>query len=217
MVEDVALQRLPVIFALDRAGISGEDGATHQGILDIGYLHSIPEIVIMSPRDCRELEEMLSFAFNLDRPVAIRYPKSACEKISATCSKIELGRPEILRHGDDFCLIAFGSMVEPGLEACEMLVNEGYSGTVVNARFARPLDAELLKNLGERFEHIFCAEEGVVDCGFGTAVENVMGRAVVKLGLPSAFVPHGKRDFLLEKYGLDAEGIYKKILHPLSV
>jgi len=218
IIEQVALQNLGVIFAVDRAGIVGEDGVTHQGIFDIAYLRSIPNLVIMAPGDGQELEDMLAFACGLDSPSVIRYPKSVIPLSPVKpigrgypIAPLELGKAQILQEGRDFVLIALGSMVVPSLGAVELLAKEGLVGTLINARFAKPLDKNLLQKIGARAKFIFCIEEGVVDGGFGSAVAEIIDVPVEKIGLPCAFIPHGKRDLMLDKYGLTAQGIAAKI------
>lgn len=213
IIEDVALQNLPVVFCIDRAGIVGEDGVTHQGIFDISFLNTVPDLVSMAPKDGEELRAMLEFALLLNRPVAIRYPRGEINSLaeSKAVSKIELGKPEILREGDDFVVIALGSMVMPSLEAAELLKKEGYSGAVINARFAKPLDKERLREISNKFKFIFTAEEGIIDSGFGGALESLISKPVIKIGLPCKFIPHGKRELLLEKYGLSAKAIVNRI------
>jgi 1-deoxy-D-xylulose-5-phosphate synthase len=211
IMECVALQELPVIFAIDRAGIVGEDGVTHQGIFDINFLKTIPNAVIMAPGDAGELEAMLEFAINLDRPVVIRYPKSICPITSLSVKPLELGKAEVLKEGRDFVLIALGSMVISALEAAELLEKDGLSGTLINARFAKPLDIDLFKHVSAKARFIFTAEEAVSEGGFGSTVSEAIDRPVVRMGLPCAFIPHGRRDILLEKYGLTKEGIYLRI------
>jgi len=144
---DVALQKVPVIFCIDRAGIVGEDGVTHQGVFDIPLLRSVPGIVMMAPQDGAELESMLEFALSLDVPSVIRYPKSAVPLTMATCSPLKLGEAQLLRTGRNYCIIALGSMVSPALAADDILRKDGICGTCVNARFVKPLDAEFLKKL----------------------------------------------------------------------
>ncbi len=211
IIEDVALQNLPVLFCLDRAGIVGEDGPTHQGIFDIAFLKPIPNFVIMAPKDGQELEAMIEFAIGLDKPAAIRYPKSFIPLLDLPFSPLGLGKAEILKQGKDFTVIAFGSMVLPAFEAMELLNKEGFSGTLVNARFAKPLDIDLLKAASRDAKFVFTVEEGVVEGGFGASVADAIGRPVVKIGLPDEFIPQGKRELLLGHYGLTTEGIFKKI------
>jgi len=213
IIEDVALQNLPVVFCVDRAGIVGEDGVTHQGIFDVSFLNTVPDLVNMAPKDGKELEMMLDFALRLNKPVAIRYPRGQVRPLlnDKELQGIELGKPELLKTGEDFLIIALGSMVAPSLEAAEMLQKEGYAGTVVNARFVKPLDKDSLEELGKKFKFIFTAEEGIIDSGFGCAVESLLLKPVVKIGLPCKFIPHGKRELLLDKYGLSAKKIADKI------
>ena len=212
IMEALALQNLGVVLAIDRAGIVGEDGVTHQGVFDIAYLMTIPGMTILAPCDGRELEGMLDFAFDLNKPVAIRYPKGNIPSPEPRApSKIKLGKAELLREGNDFTLVALGSMVRPALEAASLLEKSGLSGTVINARFAKPLDKELIKAKSRDTEFIFSAEEGIVDAGFGAAVEGAIGKPVVKFGLPCEFIAHGKRNVLLDKFALTAEGIADRI------
>jgi 1-deoxy-D-xylulose-5-phosphate synthase len=231
IIEEVALQNLPIVFAVDRAGIVGEDGVTHQGIFDIVFLRSVPNLVIMAPKDTEELEAMLEFAFNLDRPAAIRYPKASCIPLPSTgfagsprealakedatrltpCIKIELGKSETLREGKDFVIIALGSMVAPSLEAIGLLGKEGLAGTLINARFVRPLDDDLFRRVTAKARFIFSVEEGIIDGGFGSAVSESINMQVARIGLPHEFVTHGKRSILLDKYGLSAQGIADRI------
>lgn len=211
IIEEVALQNVPVVFAIDRAGIVGEDGVTHQGIFDIAFLRSIPNLNIMAPKDAQELENMLEFALTLNMPAAVRYPKSAVPSRRLASSPIVLGKAEVLKKGNDFAIVALGSMVSHSYEAIELLEKEGLSGTLINARFAKPLDAELFREVAPKVRFIFTAEEGIAEGGFGSAVSDAIGKPVIKIGLPCEFISHGKRDILLEKYGLTALGIIKKI------
>jgi 1-deoxy-D-xylulose-5-phosphate synthase len=212
IIEGLALQGLGVVLAIDRAGIVGEDGVTHQGIFDIAYLSTIPEMNILAPRDGAELEEMLEFAVNLSKPVAIRYPKGRIPSPEPRApNKIQLGKAELLKEGKDFVLIALGSMVEQALKSAELLEKSGLSGTVINARFAKPLDKDLFTNKTRNSGLIFSVEEGIVDGGFGSALECAIGKPVVKLGLPCEFIPHGKRELILDKFALTASGIADRI------
>lgn len=211
IIEDVALQNLPVVFAIDRAGIVGEDGVTHQGIFDVAFLRPIPNLTVMAPKDGQELESMLEFAFNLGKPVAIRYPRAVCPLSHYGSAAIELGKAEALREGDDFAIIALGTMVVPAIEAAELLEKEGFRGAVINARFIKPLDKKLFRDICEKTKFVFSVEEGILDAGFGSALQEVTGKPIIRLGLPDAFIPHGRREFLLEKFGLNKEGIYHKI------
>jgi 1-deoxy-D-xylulose-5-phosphate synthase len=211
IIEDVALQNLGVVFAIDRAGIVGEDGVTHQGLFDIAFLRSIPNLVLMAPKNGEELEKMLEFAIGLDMPVAIRYPRACSPCGPLSVSNLEMGKAEVLKEGKDFAIIALGSMVVPALEAMELLQKQGLSGSLINARFVKPLDKDLFKAIARKTKLIFTVEEGIIDAGFGSAVSEAISAAVTRIGLPCEFVPHGKRELLLDKYGLSAEGICGKI------
>lgn len=211
IIEDLALQKAAVVLAVDRAGIVGEDGATHQGVFDMVYLRNIPNLVLMAPKDKKELEAMLEFAFTLNQPVAIRYPKAAVPSGNYPCPPLQLGQAQVLREGRDFLLVSIGSMVEPSLEAAGMLEKEGFSGTVINARFVKPMDRKLLQSYAAKTKLIFTAEEGIIEGGFGSAVAEAIDKPVDKIGLPSEFIPHGKRDVLLQKHGLTKEGIASRI------
>ncbi|MFA6385051.1 MAG: transketolase C-terminal domain-containing protein, partial [Candidatus Omnitrophota bacterium] len=211
---DVALQRAPVIFCLDRAGIVGEDGVTHQGIFDIAALRCVPDLVMMAPSDGIELEAMLEFALSLNKPCVIRYPKASCPQVNMGRSPLSLGAPDVLREGKDYCLIAIGSMVAPALAAHELLSAEGLAGTCISGRFIKPLNADVLKKALTRLNPgapVITVEDGVVDGGFGSAVGEALSRGVERIGFPSQFIAHGKRQLLFEKFGLDAAGIVRRI------
>jgi 1-deoxy-D-xylulose-5-phosphate synthase len=211
IVQDIALQNLPVLLAIDRAGIVGEDGMTHQGILDIAYLRTIPRICIMSPKDGQELKEMLKLAINFAGPVALRYPKATSPEEKLPAAPVEMGKAEVLREGKDFCVFALGSMVAVAFEAMQTLEKEGLSGTLINARFVRPLDETLIRSACKDTKYIFTVEEGILEGGFGSAIADLLDRPLIKIGLPCEFIPHGRRDILLDKYGLSAEAIVGKI------
>lgn len=216
IIEQVALQGLNVVFAIDRAGIVGEDGVTHQGIFDIAFLRHIPNCVVMAPKDAAELKAMLELSINLDKPAAIRFPKSVCNMPECQTSQLKLGKAEILKKGKDFTIIAIGSMVMPSLEAVELLEKDGLSGALINARFIKPLDIDTLKAVTQGVKFIFTVEEGVIEGGFGSAVSEIIDLAVTRIGLPSQFIPHGKRNVLLDNYGLTAEKIFQKVKNTFS-
>ncbi|OGX51513.1 MAG: 1-deoxy-D-xylulose-5-phosphate synthase [Omnitrophica WOR_2 bacterium RIFCSPLOWO2_12_FULL_46_30] len=212
LIESVGLQNLPVALCLDRAGVSGEDGVTHQGIFDLAYLRSIPNLVVMAPHSADELEAMLEFAVNLDKPCAIRYPRSQIVKPAKSQSaNIELGKAEVLQEGKALAIIAIGAMVSPALEAAALLKKENLDACVVNGRFVKPLDKELFVRLSAEFKYLVTVEDGILDGGFGSSVLELLNRPVLRLGFPCEFIEHGKRDWLLEKYGLDAKGIAQSI------
>jgi 1-deoxy-D-xylulose-5-phosphate synthase len=204
IIHDVCLQNLPVVFAVDRAGIVGEDGATHNGIFDIAYLRCIPNMTVMAPSDDLELEEMLKYAVKHNGPIAIRYPRGMAQPANRKSS------PE--PQGAEVAIIAIGSMVHPAREAAQKLGD----AKVINARFIKPLDKGLIINAVKGAERAVTVEEGVLDGGFGSAVMELLSEQkinipVLRIGLPSEFIEHGKRDQMLEKYGLSAEGIYQKV------
>ena len=213
IIEDVALQNLPVVFCIDRAGIVGEDGVTHQGIFDVSFLNTVPGLISMAPKDADELKGMLEFALSLNRPVTIRYPRSSACYIDRKQAdlQIKLGESEVLREGRDAAIVALGSMVSLALGAADLLAREGLSVEVVNARFINPLDMALLETLSNKFKFIFTVEEGIIDGGFGSQVESAIARPVNKIGLPREFITHGKREILLDKFGLSASAIAAKI------
>lgn len=224
IMHDVCLQNLPVTFCLDRAGLVGEDGATHQGIFDLSYLRHIPNLAIMAPKDGEELQQMLEFALSDMRPIAIRYPKGEPPEGKDLFSKgyqspkIEYGRAEVLRQGKELAIIALGSMVYPSLEAAQLLSFQGLDCAVVNARFVKPLDEILIKRLCVKFKKLIVTEEAVAEGGFGSAVleflekEKIEDVRLARIALPTSFISHAKREFLLERYGLTASGIANRIL-----
>ncbi|HTY45187.1 MAG TPA: 1-deoxy-D-xylulose-5-phosphate synthase [Patescibacteria group bacterium] len=217
LIECVALQGLGVVFAVDRAGIVGEDGATHQGIFDISFLRDVPGMVIMAAKNGLELKKMLYFACMLQAPAALRYPRDRVpEDQGVPTADIELGKAEVLREGKDAVLFALGAMVMPSLEAASALKRDGIDVAVINARFVRPLDTELLHGMAGKSGALFTVEEGIVDGGLGSAVSAALNRPVVSMGLPCGFLPCGRRGPLLKEYGLTAEGIADKVRQTLS-
>ena len=218
IIEEIALQKLPVVLAIDRAGIVGEDGMTHQGIFDIAYLLQIPDMVIMAPSDLKELSWMLEFAVKQDFPCAIRYPKDKLvpEQLQHEINKIQLGKTETLKSGKDVAILALGSMVKVTLEAAEELRHQGIEARVVNCRFAKPLDEAFLKDLSQEFKKIITAEEGIIEGGFGMQVSEKLHQfnnsvQVKIIGLPDEFITHGKRSLLLSNYGLDSPGVARQV------
>lgn len=217
IIHDVALQNLNVIFAIDRAGAVGEDGPTHHGVFDIGYLRLIPGMVCMAPKDRDELEGMLEFAVGLDAPVSIRYPKGQAYSLGHKES-IELGKSQIIIAGEDLCIIAVGSMVKVGLECVNLLKAAGIRASLVNARFIKPLDEGLLESLAKEFDLIFTLEEASLACGFGSAVlefyekKGLLDKVkLIRAGFPDKFIPFAEREKLLSIYGLDAALLADKI------
>jgi 1-deoxy-D-xylulose-5-phosphate synthase len=224
ILHDVCLQNLPVVFALDRAGIAGEDGATHQGLFDYSYLRSIPNIIVMAPKDENELQHMLTTAVACRRPVSLRYPRGRGlgVKLDYDLKTLAIGKGEILREGSDLAIFAVGVMVHPALAAACRLAAEGINIKVINARFAKPLDAELLSQTAAQIKKVITVEENVLQGGFGSAVlemfaeKNITGVRVKRLGIPDEFVEHATQAQLRRQYGLDEDGIIRAIREMLA-
>lgn len=223
IIHDVCLPKLPVVFALDRGGLVGEDGPTHHGNFDITYLRSIPNMTFMVPKDENELRHMLYTALQHDGPVAIRYPRGRGIGVpmDTEYKAIPIGKPEILREGKDLQILAIGSMVYPSLNAAATLEKEGLSVGVVNCRFVKPLDKGLV-DIVSSSGRVLVVEENIRQGGFGGAILelfNDMGLKnvlVKRIGLPDKFVEHGPQDILREKYGLDSAGIIREARDLLS-
>ena len=225
VIHDVCLQNLNVTFAMDRAGIVGADGPTHHGLLDIAYLRGYPNMVLMAPKDEAEMRDMMLTAIEHPGPAALRYPRGNGYgvDISKAPENIEIGRGEVLREGEDVALVAFGSMVRPSLEAALKLEAEGIDTTVINARFVKPLDEELIVEIAKTHRLIITVEEAYLAGGFGSAVMEVLEAngllddvRVVRMGVPDRIVTHGDAPILLAKYGLDSDGIYQQTLNSLK-
>jgi 1-deoxy-D-xylulose-5-phosphate synthase len=220
VLHDICLQELPVVFALDRAGIVGEDGETHQGLFDLSYLRHLPNLVLMAPKDENELRDMLYTAVEHPGPIALRYPRGRGMGVgfSAALSKVPIGQAEVLREGEDLLILALGSTVYPALAAADELAKQGASATVVNARFIKPLDETLILSLAAKHGRVLTVEENVLAGGFGSAVlelladQGLFGVTVNRLGIPDVFVEHGSQEILRKKYELDTPGILKNAL-----
>ena len=213
IVHDVCLQKLPVVFAIDRAGIVGEDGPTHHGLFDISYLRHVPNLVFMAPKDGPELKQMLEFVIKYQGPSAIRYPRGKVPESLLECPDVNMGKGEMLRDGTDIALLAIGSCVMPALKAAKRLERDGINAAVLNARFIKPLDGELILSIASRIPKIITIEENSLQCGFGSSVleclnESCVTAKVRRLGIRDSFVEQGHPDSLRAKYGLDEEGIY---------
>ena len=213
LIHDVAIQNLPVVFALDRAGLVGADGATHNGAFDIAYLRCIPNLTVMAPADENECRQMLYTAFQLATPTAVRYPRGTGPgvEVRKEWQALPLGRGELRRRGARVAILAFGSMLKPALEAGEEL-----DATVANMRFVKPLDEELVKQLAREHELLVTVEEGAVMGGAGSAVAECLAaaqelRPLLQLGLPDHFVDHGDSGVLLAEIGLDKHGLVAAI------
>ncbi len=213
IVHDVAAQNLHVIFAVDRAGIVGEDGETHQGVFDLSFLSHIPNLTVMAPADYYELRQMLDFAVNGQKgPIAIRYPRGRGKENLGPRIPLEKGKSAVLKKGERVCIFAVGSLVSAALQAAEILEADNIGAEVVSVRFVKPLDRGLILEAAERFEYIYTVEDNCISGGFGSRVAeflNISGcsKRLGIMGIPDEFVPHGARTELLHKLGLDAEGI----------
>jgi 1-deoxy-D-xylulose-5-phosphate synthase len=221
ILHDAALQNLPVVFCLDRAGVVGDDGPTHHGTFDISYLRSIPNIAILVPKDGRELRDFLALAMTYnDGPIAIRYPRGSVpeEDIDFAFRPLEFGSWEVLREGEDVAVLAVGTMVYRAWKAADMLEKDGIACRVINCRFVRPMDESMLRETFERFSRIVTVCENSLNGGFGESIlgwaadNDFADRYIRTLGLPDRFIEHGDRDRLLSGLGLDPEGIAVSIL-----
>ncbi|MBQ9643666.1 MAG: 1-deoxy-D-xylulose-5-phosphate synthase [Lachnospiraceae bacterium] len=222
IVHDVCLQDLPVVFAIDRAGIVGADGETHQGIFDLSYLSSIPNLAVMAPKNKWELADMLKFAVSYGHPAAVRYPRAAAsEELEEFRAPIEYGKAEVLYREDGILLLAIGNMVTTGAKVRTLLKELGYHCSLVNARFAAPFDQKLIAELAGEHKLVVTLEENVKSGGFGEHVEaflaeQVPGTRVLCKAVPDRFLTHGKPDELRREIGLDEESITGSIIKALS-
>jgi 1-deoxy-D-xylulose-5-phosphate synthase len=220
LVHDVCRQNLNVVIAVDRAGLVGADGETHQGVYDIAYMRSVPNIVIMMPKDENELQHMLYTAVQYDAgPIAVRFPRGTGMGVSmdTTFRTIPIGQSEVVRDGNDVALLAFGPMVALAEEAAEQLKREGISAKVINARFAKPLDETMLLELSRTGMPVITIEEGARMGGFGSAVlefyadRNIHGMVIKNIAIPDYFVEHGSVEEQRREVGLTVENIVKTV------
>jgi 1-deoxy-D-xylulose-5-phosphate synthase len=215
ILHDVCLQNLPVVLAMDRAGIVGPDGPTHHGLFDFSFLRHIPNLIVMAPKDENELQHMLKTAVDCGRPAALRYPRGNGWKgfMEEEMRDLPIGRGEILAEGKDLLILAIGSTVKAALEAAEALRTEGIHPTVVNARFVKPLDRELILDLSASCGRVMTVEENALQGGFGSAVLELFEEAglwnlrVKRLGIGDFFVEHGSQEILRRKLGIDTQGV----------
>jgi 1-deoxy-D-xylulose-5-phosphate synthase len=220
ILHDVCLQNLHVIFALDRGGLVGADGPTHHGVFDFAYMRSIPNIVIMAPKDENELQHMLKTAVAHSGPISLRYPRGEGwgVELDAEIKSLEVGKAELLRDGTDVVIAAIGQPVIPALRAAQDLAPLGINAAVVNARFVKPLDEELFRDLLSRIPRLITVEDHVIGGGFGSAVvefladEGISGVSVKRLGVPDRFIPHGTQDELRKMCGFDKDSIAQAAL-----
>ena len=218
IVHDVAAQKLHVIFAIDRAGIVGEDGETHQGIFDISFLNHVPNLTIMAPADYYELKHMLDFAVNKQSgAIAIRYPRGRGKTLLTSEIPIKMGKGAVLKEGKDVCILAVGTMVATALEAAENLEKSGVSAEVVSVRFIKPIDEKLIINCAHKFKQMVTLEDNCRVGGFGSRVLEVINKNGLTtnlniMALPEKFITHGSRNELLKNSGLDSDSVTKSIL-----
>ena len=223
IVHDVALQKLPVVFCMDRAGLSGDDGPTHHGLFDISYLRGVPEMVLMAPKDEDELADMMTTALQINGPSAIRYPRGAvaCVNCKTEPQVLPIGKAEVLADGTDVAVLGLGPMITMARELAVQLESQGFSSAVINPRFIKPIDREMLAQYSRRVAAFVTFEDHVKMGGFGSAVIDALqeiGSAVpvVRIGWPDQFIEHGKVEALRAKYGLSAEAAQARVLPLLT-
>jgi 1-deoxy-D-xylulose-5-phosphate synthase len=219
IIHDVAIQKLKVIFALDRAGLVGADGPTHHGTFDLSYLRMIPGMVVMAPKDEQELRDMLyTSVYKIDGPSAIRYPRGAAlgVELREDFKEIEIGKAEVLQKGEDVALLAVGKMVDYSLQASVLLGKEGIDAEVINMRFIKPIDTDLLDEVAKRFDKIVTIEENSIVGGFGSGIVEYFSdknykNDIIRIGIPDKFIEHGTQAELHDLIGIDANGIFEKV------
>jgi 1-deoxy-D-xylulose-5-phosphate synthase len=224
LLHDVCLQNLPVVFAMDRGGIVGEDGPTHHGVFDLSYLRTVPNFVLMAPKDENELQHMLKTAIDHGGPAAVRYPRGegAGVKLDEELKSLEIGKGELLRPGKDLLIVGIGSTVQTAMETAERLDAQGIEAAVINARFVKPLDNELILTWAQKTGMVITVEENMLQGGFGSAVlemfeeESFFPRAFKRLGICDFFVPHGNQALLRNLCGIDSAAIERAALKMLN-
>jgi 1-deoxy-D-xylulose-5-phosphate synthase len=215
--QDVCLQNLPVLFALDRGGIVGEDGPTHHGLFDLSYLRHIPNLIVMAPKDEDELQHMIRTGVECSAPVAVRYPRGRGVGVmmSPVPGLLEIGKGEVVLPGSDILIVAIGSTVYPSLRAAQRLEEMGVHAGLINARFLKPLDSDLICERASQAGRVLTVEENVLQGGFGSSVLELLQEKglcdiqVGRLGIPDLFVEHGPQSLLRKKFGIDEEGIFR--------
>lgn len=219
IIHDVALQKLPVIFAVDRAGLVGEDGPTHHGVFDLAYLRSIPELTVMAPADENELLDMLHTAFVINGPVAIRYPRGAGEgaEIKAVRNIIDPGQARVIKRGLDLAVMAVGRGVSIAREVSHLLEEKGIGTLLIDARFVKPLDTALIKDIVVNYQRLLTIEDNCLDGGFGSAVlevlaENGVNIDIMRVGIPDEFIEQGKVELLFNYLNMDAISVVEAII-----
>ena len=220
IIHDVALQRLPVIFAIDRAGLVGEDGPTHHGVFDLAYLRSIPELTLMAPSNENELLDMLHTAFTINGPVAIRYPRGAGEgvEISRTRQLLPVGEAHLMKKGQDLAIMAIGRGVSIACQVARLLEQKGISTLLVDARFVKPLDISMITDIGAKYQRLVTIEDNCIKGGFGSAVLEALAETkqqldVLRIGIPDEFIEHGKVELLFNYLDMDEVSIVESIIN----
>lgn len=223
LIHDVCLQNLPVTLCLDRAGLVGEDGPTHHGVFDLSYLRQMPNMCVMAPKDEEELRHMLATAIDIEGPSAVRYPRGCGLGVELTDSfeKLPIGRAEVLQAEGDIAFLAVGTMVEQAKKAAAILAEDGIKAAVVNMRFIKPLDRELLRGYAKSKKLLITAEENMLAGGFGSAVAEFLadeGLSVplLRFGLPDRFIEQGTRSELFELCGLQPAEMAEKVRERLT-
>jgi len=218
LIHDICLQNLHVVLMIDRAGIVGADGETHQGTYDISYLSHMPNMTILSPKNKREFKAMIEFAIAHEGPVAVRYSKDAASMVYGhTDEEIRLGKSETLEHGKDIALVSFGTMMEKVCELYKLLKERGFEPTLINARFAKPLDMDMVRELSA-YKYVFTFEDNELSAGFGSQVMNgfyeigASPEHFKKFGFPGEFVPQGSREQIFDRYGLTPQKMFEEVI-----
>ena len=218
IVHDVCIQNLPVIFAVDRAGLVGSDGETHQGLFDLSFLSSIPNMTVMAPKNKWELSDMLKFALTMESPVAVRYPRGlAYDGLEEYRTPVIYGKSEVIYEEEDIALIAIGSMVSTAEAVRRDLKDRGFSCSLINARFCKPIDEECIEELSKRHKLIVTLEENVRSGGFGEKVleycnDLKIPSRILNIALPDDYIEHGNVDLLKQETGIDKESVVKRVI-----
>ena len=214
--QDICLQNLPVVFALDRAGLVGEDGPTHHGVFDLSLFRNIPNLIIAAPADENELQHLLKTAFDANKPFILRYPRGSAEGVAMDKEMkiLPIGKGHWMKKGKDLTILAIGNRVYPALKAAEILKEQGINAGVINMRFAKPLDVKIIKEAVKISPNLVSVEDNVLAGGFGSAIaealaDNGLKADLLRLGVKDNFVEHGKQAELYEDIGLSAEEIAK--------
>ena len=221
LIHDIAIPNLPVVICADRAGIVGNDGETHQGLLDMAFTNTIPNFTIMAPKDFNELEKMLEFSVNLKKPVLLRYPRGGESKSFEKCDEIIFGKSEVLNIGKNITIIAIGKMVNRAIEVSEILNQYSINPTIINARFLKPLDEDEILKYISKSSIVVTIEDGTIVGGLGSELDRVINlnninTKLIKIAYPDEFIKHGSVDELENIYGLDAKSISECILNSIK-